>query len=190
MRLHLAVLTMAATTLAAQTVYIGTRGAEGVYRAHFDAATGTISDVKLAAKTLNPILQISARVGEESAELKMRRAGASFVFAPYVSTGHRMAQALLKPHVLQFLDYTLQEREAAEAGIEQIRIEPGSFYSHKTVAEVAAQKGEHVVLLAVRRSSGQMIYNPAPTVELAGGDYLIVMGERGGLARLEKMLAV
>jgi voltage-gated potassium channel len=156
------------------------------------ATLGTDADnlfLVMTAKTLNPLLQISARVGEESAELKMRRAGASFVFAPYVSTGHRMAQALLKPHVLQFLDYTMQDRDGAEAGIEQIRIEPGSFYAHKTIGDIGTQKGENVVFLAVRRSSGQMLYNPGPTLELAAGDYLIVMGEPAGLSRLEKLLA-
>ena len=49
--------------------------------------------VILSAKTLNPNLQLSARIAEESSEQKMRRAGADFVFAPYNSTGHRMAQA-------------------------------------------------------------------------------------------------
>ena len=49
--------------------------------------------VILTAKTLNPNLQLSARIAEESSEQKMRRAGADFVFAPYNSTGHRMAQA-------------------------------------------------------------------------------------------------
>ena len=164
----------------------------GITRAKGLIATlGTDADnlfLTMTAKTLNPMLQLSARVGEESAETKMRRAGANFVFAPYVSTGHRMAQALLKPHVLQFLDYTTQERDPNEAGIEQIRIEPGSQYTHKTIGDIVAQKSEQVVLLAVRRSSGKMVYNPPATLELAGGDYLIVMGEPSGLERLEKML--
>ena len=164
----------------------------GISRAKGLIATlGTDADnlfLTMTAKTLNPLLQLSARVGEETAEPKMRRAGANFVFAPYVSTGHRMAQALLKPHVLQFLDYTTQERESTDAGIEQIRIEPGSTFAHKTIAEVSAHKSDQVVVLAVRRSSGKMVYNPPATLELAGGDYLIVMGEPSGLERLETML--
>jgi len=39
---------------AQQTVYIGTRSTEGIYRMQFDPATGAIRDVKVAAKTLNP----------------------------------------------------------------------------------------------------------------------------------------
>jgi voltage-gated potassium channel len=142
----------------------------------------------MTAKTLNPMLQLSARVAEESAEPKMRRAGATFVFAPYVSTGHRMAQALLKPHVLQFLDYTTQEGDSNEAGIEQIRIEPGTPFCHKTIREVEAEKGQDVVVLAVRRGSGKMIYNPPDDLELLGGDYLIAMGDPKGLAVLETLL--
>ncbi|MEP6963109.1 MAG: NAD-binding protein [Acidobacteriota bacterium] len=143
----------------------------------------------MTAKTLNPLLQLSARVAEESSEPKMRRAGATFVFAPYVSTGHRMAQALLKPHVLQFLDYTTREGDGNEAGIEQIRIEPGSAFCKRTIKEVEENKGKEVVVLALRRSSGKMIYNPPDAETLAGGDYLIVMGEPAGLDQLEKLLA-
>jgi len=164
----------------------------GIARAKGLIATlGTDADnlfVTMTAKTLNPLLQISARVAEETTEPKMRRAGATFVFAPYVSTGHRMAQALLKPHVLQFLDYTLQEGAATEAGIEQIRIEPGSAFCHRTIKEVEASKGQEVVVLAIRRSSGKMVYNPPDGEELTGGDYLIVMGQPAGLDQLEKML--
>jgi voltage-gated potassium channel len=165
----------------------------GIARAKGLIATlGTDADnlfVTMTAKTLNPLLQISARVAEETTEPKMRRAGATFVFAPYVSTGHRMAQALLKPHVLQFLDYTLQEGTSAEAGIEQIRIEPGSSFCNKTIREVEVNKGKEVVVLALRRSSGKMLYNPPDGEKLSGGDYLIVMGEPSGLDQLEKMLA-
>ena len=52
----------------------------------------------LSAKSLNSRLCLSARVDEEASEQKMRRAGADFVFAPYNSTGHRMAQALRHKH--------------------------------------------------------------------------------------------
>ncbi len=50
----LKLLAVTGMTLAAQTVYIGTRGAEGIYRAQFDAATGAIGEVRVAGKTLNP----------------------------------------------------------------------------------------------------------------------------------------
>jgi 6-phosphogluconolactonase len=42
------------TPLAAQTVYIGTRSPEGIYRMTFQPATGAISNLAVAAKTENP----------------------------------------------------------------------------------------------------------------------------------------
>jgi 6-phosphogluconolactonase len=45
---------MVTTALAAQTVYIGARSNEGIYRMEFDPATGAIRDVKVAGKTVNP----------------------------------------------------------------------------------------------------------------------------------------
>jgi voltage-gated potassium channel len=144
--------------------------------------------VTLTAKTLNPALQLSARVAEETSEPKLRRAGANFVFAPYVSTGHRMAQALLKPHVLQFLDYTTQRNVGLDVGIEQVRVEDGCAYSNRTLADMQIRRDVGVIILAIRRASGQMLFNPPAGTKLQGGDYLIAMGEPEGLRRLEQLL--
>ncbi len=57
----------------------------------------------LSAKTLNPKLNVATRASEEEAEQKLRRAGADTVFAPYTMAGHRLAHALLRPHVVEFL---------------------------------------------------------------------------------------
>ena len=70
---------------------------------------------------MNPHIYVAARAGEEGAEEKMRRAGADAVFAPYSITGHRLAQALLRPHVVQFLDFTTNDI-GIDAGIEQMRV--------------------------------------------------------------------
>src|SRR5579871_4910472 len=88
--------------------------------------------VILTAKTLNPKLQLSARVAEESSEQKMRRAGADFVFAPYNSTGHRMAQAIVRPHVQQFLDFTTRNI-GFDVGIEQVQVGHRCAYAGKSL---------------------------------------------------------
>ena len=144
--------------------------------------------VILSAKTMNPNLQLSARIAEESSEQKMRRAGADFVFAPYNSTGHRMAQALLKPHVLQFLDFTTQE--GVEVEIEQVRLTEKSAFAGRTLAEVDLRHQSGVVVLAIRRASGEMLFNPPPDAKMSAGDHLIAMGETRHLQKLEQLLLV
>lgn len=141
--------------------------------------------VILSAKTLNPNLQLSARIAEESSEQKMRRAGANFVFAPYNSTGHRMAQAIIKPHVQQFIDFTTRNM-GLDVGIEQVRVESNSVFADKTLAEVRGDK--EVIILAIRKSDGKMLFNPPAEAKLSSGDHLIAMGEPQALRRLEQLM--
>src|SRR5437016_9587143 len=60
--------------------------------------------VVLIARDLNPDLHIVARAAEEQAEAKLLRAGANHVVAPTIIGGHRMAVALTKPAVSEFMD--------------------------------------------------------------------------------------
>ncbi len=142
--------------------------------------------VILSAKTLNPDLQLSARIAEESSEVKMRRAGADFVFAPYNSTGHRMAQALLKPHVLQFLDFTTQK--GVEVEIEQVRISETSAFAGRQLGDIDVRREAGVAILAVRKSNGDMLANPSSDLHIDAGDHLIAMGEGRNLRKLEQLL--
>jgi voltage-gated potassium channel len=143
--------------------------------------------VILTAKTLNPKLHLSARVAEETSEQKMRRAGADFVFAPYNSTGHRMAQALLKPHVQQFLDFTTQNM-GLDAGIEQVRVADKSAFADQSLADMQLRRELGVIVLAIRKASGEMLFNPPAEAKILGGDHLIVMGRPDGLRKLEQLL--
>ncbi len=143
--------------------------------------------VILSAKTLNPRLHLSARIAEETSEHKLRRAGADFVFAPYNSTGHRMAQALLKPHVHQFLDFTTQNM-GLDAGIEQVRVAERSTFVDQSLADMQMRRELGVIVLAIRKATGEMLFNPAADAKISGGDHLIVMGRPDGLRKLEQLL--
>ncbi len=142
----------------------------------------------LSAKSLNSRLHLAARIDEEASEQKMRRAGADFVFAPYNSTGHRMAQALLKPHVHQFINFATQET-GLDVNIEQVQVSTRSSFADRTLADVNAQRGLDVIVLAVRKAAGEMLFNPPLEIKIAAGDHLIVMGATDRLQKLEQLLA-
>ena len=141
----------------------------------------------MSAKALNPKLQISARVLEDESEVKLKRAGADVVLAPYQITGSRLAQAILRPHVIQFLDFTTMNVGLA-VSIEQVRVAENSAYVAKSRREMQIRRDLGVIVLAVRKSNGSMIFNPDPEAEIEGGDYLIAMGHNDQLLRLEKLL--
>jgi voltage-gated potassium channel len=144
--------------------------------------------VLLSAKFLNPGIYVATRAAEESAEEKMRRAGADAVFAPYAITGHRLAQALLRPHVVQFLDFTTQTA-GLNVGIEQVRVSGRSDLVSRTIRELQIARQYGVTVLAIRKGDGEMVFNPAADTAISAGDYLIVMGQPENLRTLEGLLA-
>lgn len=164
----------------------------GVTRARgLVAALGSDADnlfVILSAKTLNPMLNVAARAGEEEAEEKLHRAGADMVFAPYKHAGHRLAQALIRPHVLQFLDFTTKSM-GLNVLIEQVPVAEGSEFASMSLKQMQIRRDIGVIVLAIRHANGEMIFNPPAEAVIESGDFLVAMGEQQSLQKLERLLA-
>ena len=88
--------------------------------------------VVLTARDLNPSLRIVARAAEEQAEAKLLRAGANHVIAPTIIGGHRMAVALTKPAVSEFMD-SITANELG-LGFEQVEVDAASHISWQGIA--------------------------------------------------------
>src|SRR4051794_16133884 len=178
--------------VAADSTHDQTLRLAGIERARgLVAALATDADnlfVLLSAKGLNPGIFVATRAAEEGAEAKMRRAGADAVFAPYSMTGHRLAQSLLRPHVVQFLDFTTKDI-GPDISLEQIRVSEGSHVASKSMKEMQLRKEVGVIVMAIRKESGEMVFNPPADTPVQGGDYLIVMGRPNNLRALEALLA-
>jgi voltage-gated potassium channel len=99
-----------------------------------------------------------------------------------------MAQALLKPHVHQFINFTTQSA-GLDVGIEQVRVSTRCSFVEHTLAEMQANRQLGVIVLAIRKAEGQMLFNPPTESKIAAGDHLIVMGESERLQKLEQLLA-
>ena len=164
----------------------------GVARARgLIAALATDADnvfVILSAKTLNPMLNVAARAGEEEAEEKLRRAGADTVFAPYTHAGHRLAQALVRPHVTEFLDFATKS-VGLNVVIEQVQVVQGSEFAAASLKQMQVRRDIGVIVLAIRRAGGEMVFNPPAEAVIQSGDYLVAMGEPQNLRKLEQRLA-
>ena len=65
----------------------------------------------------------AARATDEQAEAKLKRAGATTVLTPYTFIGHRLAQSMLRPHVLSFLDVASAFSGAGDMEIETVQLQ-------------------------------------------------------------------
>ena len=138
--------------------------------------------VVLTARDLNPKLHIVARAAEEQAESKLIRAGANRVVAPTIIGGHRMAMALTKPAVGDFLDSITANH--LELGFEQLEVDPESTLVGRKLSESVIRSELNIVIVSIRRDDGEIIFNPSGETKIEGGDMLICIGNPESLARL------
>jgi voltage-gated potassium channel len=140
--------------------------------------------IVLTARGLNPHLKIIARASEDSAEKHLLTAGADSVVSPYSFAGQRIAQSLLRPHVVSFLD-TATTHLGMDLEIGEIHITSASTFAGKTLESSRIRQERGVIVLAIKRREG-MRFNPAPDERIEPDDCLIAMGEPAQLRQLEQ----
>jgi len=141
--------------------------------------------VVLTARNLNPRLHIVSRAVEESAEPKLIRAGASRVIAPTIIGSHRMAQALLKPAVADFMDSIAAD--TLDLGFEQVEVSSDSALAGRKLRETTIRSELDIVIAAIRRAGGDMLFNPSAETIIQTGDLLIAIGRADSLAELSEL---
>lgn len=176
-------------------VVFGTGATEETLRqARIEHAAGLISAVTsdadnlyivLTAKELRPDLKIIARVSEEEAIPKLKRAGATEVLSPYRGVGRRIAQLMLRPHALDFFDAVVFGKDR-QLQVEQFAITPTSRLNGKALAQCELHKSG-AILLALKSASGPLTFNPGPGTVVRAGDYLIAIGLKEHLDQLARL---
>jgi voltage-gated potassium channel len=132
-------------------------------------------------------LTIVTRASEEEAGEKLRRAGADTVFTPYAMAGRQLADALVRPHVVEFLDFA-RSNMGPKVTMEQVCVAPKADFTAKPLGQLMELRKSGVIVLAIRKRGGETIFNPSAEFEISAGDFLIVMGERTSLQKLEQIL--
>lgn len=141
--------------------------------------------VVLTARELNPTLEIIARAAEEPAQKKLVRAGANRVISPYQIGGMRMVMGILKPTVMNFIEMAMDHRHL-NIELEEVRVASGSAYGGKRLVDTGIRGGLDLIIIAVKKKDGTMVFNPGPYTVIEDEDTLIAMGEKDCLAVLAK----
>jgi voltage-gated potassium channel len=169
---------------------------ETLLRAGIRRAKGLISVVTsdtenvyitLTARGLNPELYILARSGEEGSEIKLRRAGANKVVSPYVIGGSRMAQAILRPNVVDFIEIATG-REHLELQMEEIMIPHHSGFVGENLISSGFRKETGTIIVGIKKRDGTMVFNPDSHSRIEADDTLIVLGHPDAIQKLEDLI--
>lgn len=143
--------------------------------------------ITMSARLLNERLFIVSRAEDERSEQKLLRAGASRVVSPYMIGGARVAQAVLRPSVVDFLELATRT-EHLELNIEEAKLVAGSKLVGATL-EACTLREQGVIVVAVKKPSGKMVFNPPAAAPLEAGDILIMLGGRAALDQVAALAA-
>jgi voltage-gated potassium channel len=144
--------------------------------------------VILTAKELNPNIYILSRSEEMESEHRLLRAGADRVMSPYTLGGMRMAMAITKPAMLDFIEITTR-RQSLELRMEELAICDGSPFIGKSLEESEIRHLYGLIIVAVKKDTGKMIFNPLANYIISNGDKLIALGEDENVSRFAKVCA-
>lgn len=156
----------------------GVMQAAGVF-----AVTGDDSHnlmVSLSVKLLNAKARVVARLHDIANTQKARRVGADEIVSPDFTGGMRIASAMVRPHVVNFMDQMLHSDNALR--VEEIQL---PIQHPQTPVGVLVPKLPDQLLMAVREG-GRWIFNPEDGHRVGGGTVLVVMTTPAGRLRLQQ----
>jgi voltage-gated potassium channel len=139
--------------------------------------------IALSVKLLNPRVRVVARVHDVSNSDKARRAGADEVVSPDFTGGMRIASAMVRPHVVNFMDQMLRTDESLR--VEEVTVPDG--FQPRPVGEVVPRSRDYIVMAT--RERGQWVFNPPDDHLLHPGAAIVLMTNPGARLRLEQLLA-
>lgn len=142
--------------------------------------------ITLTARDLNKELRIISRANDEAAVGRLLKAGANKVVSPALTGSTKMAQMLLRPAVADFIELaTMTER--LELEIEQVEIGEDSPFIGRALKDTGIRSEHGVIVIAIRRADGAMIFNPFADTVIEEKDALVALGSHTSLETLERM---
>jgi voltage-gated potassium channel len=135
------------------------------------------------AKELNPKAKVVARALDDTAERRLKRAGADNVVATFKLSAHRVLQAAVRPTVNEFIEL-VGDRGQLSLIMEEIVVSAGSAVISQSLEKAGVRAQYGVIIVTIKKTGGDMIFNPPGTVTFEDGDTLIALGEEEGLQRL------
>lgn len=155
--------------------------AKGVFAVTGDDSRNLM--IVLTAKQLKPEVRVVARCQETRNIEKMRKAGADAIVSPDFTGGMRIASAMIRPHVVSFLDEMLKSEKNLR--VEEVPVPAG--FIPKPISALQLRSANYV-LLAVRERNGEWQFNPDEDFLIKPGFMLIAMASPVGRMEIERSL--
>jgi voltage-gated potassium channel len=132
--------------------------------------------VTLTARSLSPHIRVIARAQQATTQDKLAKAGASRVICPMIIGANRIADVVLRPAMVDFVEMA---QKGVNLELDQLTLREESGMVGRTLRELGLPSRVGAMVVAVRRPDGEAVYNPGPDLALAAGDTLVLIGKKG-----------
>jgi voltage-gated potassium channel len=143
--------------------------------------------IALSARSKNPQIRIHARAESEIGLKHLELAGVDQAISSYHWSAMRIANAIARPAVVDFLNLLIPGLNPEEFGLEEVRVTEQSPAAGSTIAALE-RSSDRVRIVALKRGSDPMSFVPEPQTEVRPGDLFVAIGARPSLSRLAERL--
>lgn len=144
--------------------------------------------IVLTARNLNSKLTIISRASDDGSDAKLKIAGADNVIMPDKVGGAHMASLVMKPDVMEFLDYiTIQSGDSIN--LEEIALDviPESL-RNKTLKDLEVRNKSGANIVGFKTAMGEYIVNPSADTKMIPSSKIFVLGSPDQVKSLKSFL--
>jgi voltage-gated potassium channel len=142
--------------------------------------------VTLIARQFSSKVNIIARGNNKTSISRLEFAGADRVVLPHTIGGIRMAQSVLRPTVTNFLDIAM--RGKIDLQMEELFVTDKSEFVGQDLIESQIRPRFNLIIIAIRKNTGDMVFNPGPKEVIEAGDTLLTVGKLSDLSAIQQIL--
>ncbi|ALW87386.1 hypothetical protein AUC43_14880 [Hymenobacter sedentarius] len=141
--------------------------------------------VALSARALNPHLKIIARASYKSSESKLLSAGADSVVMPDEIGGSHMANLVVRPEVIRFLDL-ISGLSADKLRLEEMNFSQMREDLHgRSIRELDVRSITGATIIGLRQADGTLLVSPPVGYIPGPGDVLLLLGNEEQIETFE-----
>ena len=123
---------------------------------------------------------------DEEAEKKILQIGANKVVRPYKETALKIAQGLIRPALVDFMDLIVR-REEISLLMEELVVSKNARIVDRSLRECDVRQKSNVIVVAIKKPGESIVFNPSADFHMSVGDTLLVMGNRSEIQKFESM---
>lgn len=143
--------------------------------------------VVLTARERNKTIKIISRASEENTDHKLRIAGANNVIMPDKIGGAHMASLVMKPDVIEFLDFVSANGQI-DINLEEIDFnELPEGMKNRTIHDCGIRNKTGANIIGLKSAEGDFIINPSPETKITSNVKLFALGTPEQINKLKNL---